>query len=58
MDKVLLIKSIYIEAFRNWKYIILKNYFKLFSIVCFALIVITIYAFIFRLSTGFAFGNL
>jgi len=58
MEKILLVKSIYMEAFRNWKHIIIKNYFKLFSIICFALIVITIYAFIFRLSTGFAFGNL
>jgi len=58
MDKIVLFKEIYVEAFKNWKYIILKNYFKVFSFVCFALIAITIYALIFRISTGFAFGNL
>lgn len=58
MDKILLLKSIYIEAFRNWKYLLIKNYFKALSVVCFVLIAITIYAFVFRLSTGFAFGNL
>lgn len=58
MEKILLIKSIYAEAFRNWKYLLIKNYFKVFSVICFTLIAITIYAFIFRLSTGYAFGNL
>ncbi|MFD0795837.1 DUF6747 family protein [Maribacter chungangensis] len=58
MEKILLIREIYLEAFRNWKYLILKNYFKIWAFICFALIGITIYAFIFRLSTGFAFGNL
>ncbi len=58
MEKILLVKEIYIEAFKNWKHLILKNYFKIFAVVCFTLIAITIYAFIFRLSTGFAFGNL
>lgn len=58
MEKILLIREIYLEAFRNWKNLILKNYFKIWSFICFTLIAITIYAFIFRLSTGFAFGNL
>ncbi|WP_372944860.1 DUF6747 family protein [Muriicola sp.] len=55
MDKILLVKEIYIEAFRNWRNIFLKKYFKAFSWFCFALWIITMYAFIFRLSTGFAF---
>ena len=58
MEKILLVKEIYIEAFKNWKHLIIKNYFKIWTVVCFSLIAITIYAFIFRLSTGFAFGNL
>lgn len=58
MEKIILIRSIYTEAFRNWKYLLVKNYFKVVSVICFALIAITIYAFIFRLSTGYAFGNL
>lgn len=58
MEKVIIIKSIYTEAFRNWKYLLIKNSFKVISIICFSLIAMTIYAFIFRVSTGFAFGNL
>jgi hypothetical protein len=55
MEKILLVKEIYIEAFRNWRNILLKKYFKAFSWFCFGLWIITMYAFIFRLSTGFAF---
>ncbi len=58
MNKLLLIKEVYIEAFRNWTNLFLKKYFKAFSWFCFALIVIAIYAFIFRVSTGFSFSNL
>ncbi|WP_347343962.1 DUF6747 family protein [Maribacter aestuarii] len=58
MDKILLLKEIYVEAFRNWRYIILENYFRIFSWICFMLLAITIYAFAFRVSTGFSFSNL
>ncbi|MFT6933823.1 MAG: hypothetical protein ACJAUQ_000200 [Maribacter sp.] len=58
MQKILLVKEIYIEAFKGWKDPTIKNYFKIWTFICFTLIAITIYAFIFRLSTGFAFGNL
>lgn len=58
MGKFLLIKEIYVEAFRNWKILILENYFKVFSWVCFALLILAVYALIFRISTGFAFSNL
>jgi len=56
MEKLLLVKEIYVEAFKNWGSLILKKYFKFFSWFCFALLFITLYAFIFRLSTGFAFN--
>jgi len=55
MRKLLLIKEIYIEGFRNLGHILLKRYFKAFSWFCFALLAIVIYAFVYRLSTGFAF---
>ncbi|WP_317168497.1 DUF6747 family protein [Costertonia aggregata] len=55
MGKLLLFKEIYLEAFRNLGHYIVTNYFKAFSWFCFALIAITFYAFVFRLSTGFAF---
>jgi len=38
MEKIILVKEIYVEAFRNWKSFILENYFKVFSWICFALL--------------------
>ena len=58
MEKLLLVKNVYIEAFRNWRYTLLKNYFKILSWVCLALIAIASYALIYRLSTGFAFNSM
>ncbi|SDD72543.1 hypothetical protein SAMN05421636_101518 [Pricia antarctica] len=55
MKKLLLVKEIYVEAFRDWTYRVLKKYFKMFSWLWLALFVITLYAFAYRLSTGFAF---
>ena len=57
MGKLLLLKSIYFEAFRNWGNLFIKRYFKVFSWFCFALLAIVIYAFVFRVSTGFGFSN-
>lgn len=56
MNKFLLLKDIYLEAFRNLGHIIIKRYFKAFSVFCFVLLAIVIYAFLYRLSTGFTFG--
>ena len=55
MGKLLLVKEIYLEAFRNLGHIIVTKYFKAFSWFCFALIGVVMYAFVFRLATGFAF---
>ena len=55
MKNVLLIKEIYLEAFRNLGHAFVKSYFKLFSWFCFASFLIMLYAFVFRVSTGFAF---
>ena len=55
MKTTLLIKEIYSEAFRNLGSYILKNYLKIFTWFCFALISIALYALIFRMFTGFAF---
>ena len=55
MKKILLIKEIYTEAFRNIGNIILRKYFEIFAWFSFALFLIVLYAFIFRLSTGFPF---
>lgn len=55
MRKFLLLQEIYLEAFRDWSYKLLNKYFRAFSIFCFFLIAVVMYAFVFRLSTGFSF---
>ena len=55
MKHLLLLKQIYLEAFKNLGHIIIKNYFKVFSWFCFISFVIVLYAFIFRVLTGYAF---
>ena len=55
MKKLLLVKEIYLEAFRNLGHFILTRYFKIFAWTCFALFLIVLYAFVYRVSTGFIF---
>lgn len=55
MKKLLLVKQIYLEAFKNFGNLFLKKYFKVFSWLCFILLIVAVYALIFRMSTGFAF---
>ncbi len=55
MKKLLLVKEIYVEAFKDWTYKILNRYFKAFSWFCFFLLAIAAYALIYRVSTGYAF---
>lgn len=55
MKNILLIREIYLEAFRNLGHYLVKSYFKAFSWFCFASFLIVLYAFLFRISTGFAF---
>jgi len=55
MKTTLLIKEIYLEAFRNLGHYILKNYLQLFAWFSFFLISIGLYALLFRMFTGFAF---
>ncbi len=55
MNYILLIKGIYLEAFKNLGSYFIKNFFKVFTWFCLACLVIVLYAFIFRVATGFAF---
>jgi hypothetical protein len=55
MRNILLVKEIYFEAFRNLGNFLIKNYLQVFAWFCFVLIAVSIFAFIFRVSTGFAF---
>jgi len=55
MKNIQLIREVYLEAFRNLGDAFTKNFFKVFSWFCFAAFLVVLYAFIFRVSTGFAF---
>jgi len=55
MKTTLLIREIYLEGFRNLGHLIIRNYFKAFAWFSFVLFFIVLYAFIYRVSTGFAF---
>ncbi len=55
MKTILLLKEVYVEGFRNLGNFIVKKYFKLFAWFSFAMFIIVLYAFIYRVVTGFAF---
>jgi len=55
MKNVLLIKQIYTQAFKNLGHMFVASYFKILSWFCFSILGVVIYAFIYRLLTGFAF---
>ncbi|KPM30946.1 Hypothetical protein I595_2925 [Croceitalea dokdonensis DOKDO 023] len=56
MKTLLLVKEIYLEGFRNITHYLLEKSFKVYSWFCFGLFFIALYALIYRLATGFAFG--
>ena len=55
MNTISLVKEIYREGFRNLGSKFAKNYFKVFAVFGFSMYLVTLYALIFRVSTGFAF---
>lgn len=55
LKTVLLLKDIYREAFMNLGHFITRNFFKLFAWFSFVLLLVVLYAFLFRVATGFAF---
>jgi hypothetical protein len=55
MKTMVLIKEIYLEGFRNLGHYLLKHYLKAFAWFSFILFFITLYAFVFRVTTGYAF---
>jgi len=55
MKTLLLVKEIYSDGFKNLGNILIKNYFKAFTWFSLILLAVVLYAFIFRVSTGFAF---
>ncbi|MGA9237790.1 DUF6747 family protein [Robiginitalea sp.] len=55
MKTIYLLRAIYLEAFRSLGNYLVRHSLKVFAWFCFALILIALYAFLFRVSTGFAF---
>ena len=55
MKTILLFKEIYLEGFRNLGHFMVRNYFKAFAWFSFLMFIVVLYAFIFRVYTGFAF---
>ncbi|MFS4454919.1 DUF6747 family protein [Maribacter sp. 2304DJ31-5] len=55
MKTVLLLKEIYLDGFRNLGNLLIKNYFKIFTWFTLFMFAVVLYAFVFRLFTGFAF---
>ncbi len=55
MGTLLHFKNIYSEAFDNCKPEIVVNLLKIYSIFCAAMLLMAIYAFMFRAFTGFRF---
>ena len=55
MKTALLIKEIYTQGCKNLGNFIVREYFKVFAWFCFAMYLIVLYAFLYRLATGFAF---
>jgi len=53
MKTLLLVKEIYSDGFRNIGNIIVRNYFKAFMWFSMAMFAVVLYAFIYRLATGF-----
>ncbi|WP_339710353.1 DUF6747 family protein [uncultured Kriegella sp.] len=49
------IREIYHEGFKNLGSMIVKNYFKAFAWFGFAMYAVVLYAFVFRVATGFSF---
>ena len=55
MKTLLLIKEIYLEGFKDLGHYIVEKYFKFFAWFSIVMFVLVLYAFIYRLSTGFVF---
>ena len=55
MDTLQNIRTIYNDGFKNLGSMIVKNYFKVFAWFGFAMYAVVLYAFVFRVATGFSF---
>lgn len=55
MKTILLVRDIYREAFVNLGHFITRNFFRFFAWFSFVMFTVVLYAFVFRVVTGFPF---
>ncbi|MBT8185797.1 MAG: hypothetical protein KJN76_13205 [Eudoraea sp.] len=55
MKTILLFREIYVEAFKDLGNYLVRNYFRVFAWFSFVMLLVALYAFFFRVYTGFAF---
>ena len=55
MNTLLQLREIYLNAFRQFSNYLVRNLLKILTWFAFAMFLIVLYAFIFRLQTGFPF---
>lgn len=55
MNTLLHLREIYLNAFRNISNYVVRNFFKVFAWFAFAMFLVVLYAFVFRIYTGFPF---
>lgn len=58
MKTVVLLKEIYLEGFKNIGNFLVKNYLRVFVWFTLAMFIMVLYAFFYRMSTGFVFANI
>lgn len=56
MKTVQIIADIYTDGFKNIGNLVVKHYFKAFAWFSFFLFAVVLYAFVYRVATGFAFA--
>ncbi len=55
MKTLLLFKEIYLEAFKQLENFVVRRFFRIFAWFSLILFMIVVYAFVYRLITGFPF---
>lgn len=55
MNTFYLFKALYLDAFRSIQSFLIRNVYKMLFWFCFVCYLVVLYAFIYRIATGFAF---
>jgi len=55
MKTLLLFKEIYLDAFKQLENFVVRRFFRFFAWFSFIMFLVVVYAFVYRIFTGFAF---